>query len=146
MIAGVDRQTDITIYFQEDEVKALFEGQEIAGILIRTAKPHQQGTITAKIDNDRQNMNGFGIGIESKDYWDKAEGFNLDIFIGDYYFSRLQEMGKTGTRQSLRDGSKISLHSPLGDSCDFEIAIDTLEFYRDNKGNFLKRAEQGNLQ
>jgi len=131
MIAGIDRQLDISIVFQKDEIESLSKGEQIAGILIRTENPHEQGFINAQVDNDKKNLNGFGIGINDKNYWED-ENFKLDIFIGNEYFCRLQERGRTGMRQSLRDGSQISLYSDL-DNFETRTLANNLEFYKDNK-------------
>lgn len=135
MIAGVDYQTDISIFFQEGEVEALSKGQRIAGILIRTDKPHEQGLINTQVDNNKKNLNGFGIGIDDKKYWGIKEDFELDIFIENDYFRLLQERGRIGTRHSLRDGSKITLYNNLDDFSTRNI-VDDLEFYRDNKEKY----------
>ena len=134
MIAGIDRQLDISIVFQKDEIESLSKGEQIAGILIRIDKPHEQGNITTQVDNNRENLNGFGIGIDDKNYWGVDENFKLDVFIGNYYFGLLQERGRIGTRHSLRDGSKITLYSNL-DDFNTRNMVDNLEFYRDNKEN-----------
>jgi len=98
MIAGIDKQSDISICFQKDDVKSLSKGKKIAGILIRIEKPYEKGNVNVQIDNDRKNLNGFGIGIDDKKYWGFKEGFELSIFIGDEYFSYLQERGRSRSK------------------------------------------------
>ncbi|MFA5749901.1 MAG: hypothetical protein WC895_01620 [Candidatus Shapirobacteria bacterium] len=137
MVAGVDYQTNISIFFKQGEIEALSKGQKIAGILIRKNNPHQQGLINVQVDNDKENLNGFGIGIEDKKYWGIKENFELDIFIGNYYFGLLQERGRIGTRHSLLDGSDITLYNNL-DDFNTRNMVDNLEFYKDNKEEYKK--------
>lgn len=142
MIAGIDRQLDISICLKEDEIKSLSEGKKIAGILIRTENPYQQGIINTQICDDKKNLNGFGIGIDVKRYWEIKEKFELDVFIGNEYFSCLQERGRIGTRQTLRDGSKISLYNSDINNFEVNILTSDLEFYRDNKEKYRKLSEE----
>lgn len=138
MIAGIDRQLDISIVFQKDEIESLSKGEQIAGILIRTEKPHEQGIINTQVDDSRRNLNGFGIGIDDKNYWGVKDNFKLDVFIGNEYFSRLQERGRTGVRQSLRNGSQISLYNSDLDNFEIRTLANNLEFYKDSKENLKK--------
>jgi len=139
MIAGVDSQTDISVCFQEGDLTAISKGKEISGILIRTSRPHEQGYIRVRHNNKRQNLNGFGIGIDDLRYWKIKKGFELKVFIGNYYFDLLKERGRIGTRHSLCDGSKITLYN-LNDF-DTRNMIADLEFYRDNQENFRRKAQ-----
>jgi len=134
MIAGIDRQLDVSICFQKDEIESLSKGEQIAGILVRTYKPHEQGFITAQVDNSRKNLGELEIKIDDKNYWEVDDNFKLDIFIENKCFYSLQERGRIGIRQSsLRDGSTINLYNSDLDNFQIKTLVDELEFYRDNK-------------
>lgn len=139
MIAGVDYQLDISVCFQPGDLEAVLKGEEVAGILIRTNRPHEQGHIKVQHDDERKNLNGVGIGIDDTQYWKREQDFELGIFIGDYYLDLLQERGRIGTRHSLLDGSKITLHN-LNDF-DTRNMIADLKFYKDNQENFRRMAQ-----
>lgn len=130
MIAGIDREADINVFFQENDLEKLSQGDKISGILIREYRFDNLGIINASVDNQRQNLNGFGIGIDDKNYWGINPDFSLDVFIGEDFFRILQQDKQTGSRQSIRDGSKIHLYADPH-SFDYQTGVDFLEFCRD---------------
>lgn len=130
MIAGIDREADINIFFQENDLENLSQGNQISGFLIREYRLENLGNIKTSIDNQRQNLNGFGIGIDDKNYWGIDSGFSLDVFIGEEFFRNLLQNKQTGCRQSIRDGSKIHLYADPH-SFDYQTGVDYLEFCRD---------------
>ena len=137
MIAGIDRQADIYIFLEENDLDQLSTGKEIAGILIRDHKPEKQGTIKVVVDDNRKNLNNcFGIGVDDQNYWGVGENYNINVFIGDEYYKRLSDTGKTGTRQSMLDGSKIHIYQRM--DFDEKMMKSDLEFYRDNKDKFQR--------
>jgi hypothetical protein len=131
MIAGIDQQADISIYLNPEEVNKLAGGQNIAGILIRRHWPESQGTINVQVDTTKENLNGFGIGIEPHNYWELTDGFQMDVFIGDIYFNRLRQLGHTSLRHDLKDGGKIGIYSES--TFETRMVVDELNFFRDNK-------------
>ena len=131
MIAGIDQQADIAVYLKNGEMESLSKGGVVAGILTRIHKPESQGTINVQVDDDKKNINGcIGIGVDDDNYWGIMNNFQINIFIGDFFFDMLQRQGQTGTRQSMLDGSKIDIYN------NNLIAIQTLEIYRDNKKRY----------
>jgi hypothetical protein len=137
MIAEIDQQADISIYLKENELDNLSNGKVIAGILIRIHKPESQGTINVQLDDNKKNINRcIGIGVDDNNYWGIKNDFELNIFIGNYFFNMLRENGRTGTRQSMLDGSKIDIYNYLTLNGMEKSFVETLEFYRDNKEKY----------
>lgn len=141
MIAGIDSEADISIYLENDELKNLSENKEVAGILVRTHKPESQGTIKVKVDDSKKCLNScIGVGIEDKDYWGIENGFNIDVFIGDEFFDRLQQQNKNGTRQGMKNGSKIDIYN--NPTTTDKLQADHLKFCRDNKEKYKELSER----
>ena len=110
MIAGVDEQTDIVIYIEGEEMPKLEEGKTLEGILVKLHKPKRQGKIRLSVNEKRCKENGaFGIGVVRK-FNSEEPLFEYEVFMNKYWYERLLENGRTGTRHSLRDGSKIDLY------------------------------------
>ena len=132
MIAGIDSQADIELYLEPKELERL-ANETVEGVLVKTSRPKRQGTINISINDSRKNENGIGIGIDDSRYWGVADDFHVSVFMGSEWYRELMERGVIGTRQRMRDGSKIHIYdrSQL-DGIDFS-ASETLEFYRDNK-------------
>lgn len=132
VIGSIDDQCNIFLYLGNNEIKNLPD-QCVSGVLIKSYKTKSQGTFTVYLNDERKDENGFGIGINDKQYWEIEDGFHLDVFLGSFYYDRLINSGKASTRQRMLDGSDVFIYdrSKL-DSTD-SIVIDDLEFYRDRK-------------
>ena len=139
MIGSIDEQADIDLYLEKEEVNQPLN-KIVEGVLIKIHKPKKQGTISISLNDQRKNQNGFGIGVEDKDYWNKQNNFHIDIFIGSEYYEILKNKGRIGTRQRIRDGSKINVY----DLSKFKEGIeqenfDYLKYYRDNKDKLIEK-------
>jgi hypothetical protein len=113
MIASIDSQADIFIYFNKLEIEKLSQKQIIDGCLIRSSRSSepQVGSIETQVDETRSNINYcYGIGVDDKEYWG-VNNFKIRVYIGNDYFNDLQNNGRAGTRHSMLDGSKISLRT-----------------------------------
>lgn len=118
MIAEINPQCDISIYLNENDVQKCDHGQEVTGILVRRPNYKEQGKITIIRNDEKKNLNGFGIGIDDSQYWEKDK-LELAVFVGDYYWQRFIDYGVSGTRQRMLDGSKIDLQQATG--IDFRV-------------------------
>lgn len=92
MIGGIDFQADIDLYLDAEELERLLNAT-IEGVLIKIQEPKRQETISISINDARKNENGFGSGLDDKQYWGIQEGFRVDAFMGSEWYQELQERG-----------------------------------------------------
>ena len=109
MIAGIDYQTNIDVLLEKKELDKL-KDSILEGILIKTDDPEEQGTIRLSINEERRKENGYGIGIDYKDYWKEGSNFKLALFIGKRYYEHLKEKGEIKAMQAVLTASQISIH------------------------------------
>ena len=132
MIGGIDHQADIDLYLEAEELERL-PNETLEGVLIKIRKPKRQGVISISINDERKMENGFGIGLDDKQYWGVQDNFRVDVFIGSKWYQELLQRRVVGTRQKMKDGSKIYIYNrSMLDGINLRGAKH-LEFYRDNK-------------
>lgn len=137
MIGGIDHQADIDLYLDAGEISRLSHSR-IEGVLVKSHLPKRQGTVSISVNDLRKMENGFGIGINDKKYWGIQDGFHIEVFIGSEWYRVLAAKGSVGTRQRMRDGSKIRIYDRS--KLDFieSTGVKNLEHYRDNKVSLPK--------
>lgn len=136
MIASIDYEWDVNLYFSPEEIIELENGNTLEGVLIKIHNPGLQGEIYVCVDDKRKNENGYGIGLIDKNFSRSTCG-DINVFIGDYYFKLLKERGKIGVRHSLLNGAKINLMDISKIGALEKSSKDTLEFYKENRKKYL---------
>jgi len=136
MIGQIDSQNDITVYLTSYEVMQL-EDQTIEGVLIKTQKPKQQGTVLVSINDERSTERGFGIGVVDAGYGFDSVG-KFELFVARVWYEKLRTQGGVGLRYGT-DGSKVDLSDISKLDGSNKDSIERLEFYRDNKDILPKR-------
>lgn len=132
MIASIDYEWDIDLYFSPEEIITLERGNTLEGVLVKIHTPKLQGKIYVSVNDERKNENGFGIGLIDRDF-SRSNCGEIEVFIGDCYFQLLKSRGKIGTRHHLLGGSKINLMDISKIGGIQKLGKELLEFYRDNK-------------
>ena len=127
MIASLDRQFDIDVYLDTEELSEL-ENKVIEGVIIKFQKPKQQGQIYVSVNNERCNENG--CGVVSTGY-SRTEVGTIELFLSTAAYKNLKEEGRFGARHSVRDGSKVHLYERS--RCEYPYSAEHLEHYRDNR-------------
>ena len=132
MIGGIDHEADIDLFLEAEELERLSK-ETIEGVLVKTRQPKRQGKISISINDARKCENGFGIGLNDKGYWGVQDGFRVEVFMGSEWYQSLRKQGRVGTRQSMRDGSKIHIYDRSRCDGTDSFRAENLEYYRDNK-------------
>ena len=127
MIASVDKEADITIYLNPEEINKL-QQEQLSGTLIKQHKPEQQGIINLYYGlNPEIDMPAFGIGVELDIRTPRA-----DVFLTPDVYEHFVENRRYGTRYG-HIGSKISLKDiSRMKRIDITMGPEQLEWYRDN--------------
>ncbi len=122
---------------EAEEVKKL-QTETITGVLVKTQKPKRQGTISVIVNDERQNEDGSGIGVDSSKYWKVKDDFHVAVFVGSGWYQQLLERGVVGMRQRMLDGSKITIYDKSKLEFVEAMRAESLEEYRDNKERLLE--------
>ncbi len=111
MIATIDSQCDLSLYLENQEIVALHD-TKLEGKLLGV-RSKRVGAITLALDEELPLKKGsMGIYIFDDHYF-KEYLFSLDVFMTREFFSYFQDSptGHVGTRQRMRDGSKIDFYT-----------------------------------
>ncbi len=133
MIASVDRQTDLEVFLEVEEVACL-ERETIEGVLVKHAHEKRQGTISLQIDDTQSTHIGFGVGVNDKEYWGVPDNFRIELFMATSVYNDLKQRGCIGLRHRMKDGAKVHVYNRSRISSMERHTVESLEYYRDNRG------------
>lgn len=124
MIAGIEKDSDISVFLEEGDFEKICDGIIVAGIMVRSYWPYGNELIT--LNYEKSNID---LVVNKQKSLPNNDEFITQAHIGDPILRGLRKYGCTSTRYTTH-GSKFNISNRLDN--DSIVSIDRFKLLRDN--------------